>query len=699
MPRLPAYQPGQVGPVQAAGERFRPANNNGGWAGGAAEGLHKLSRTVGKIAEDRIEIQNAADQAKAREQWLSFKTQGDALLANAEAARGLDASKAVNDARDELEKLRREALSPLAGNKPVSEMLRSQLGAQIANYEGTLVRHEKQQVFNAADAAFAAQASSARDDAIRLWDKPDEARAHVEGGKSIIRQRADMLGYGEEQTAGEVKAFESSAIRGTISSLFARGDNEAAIAFSDANLSRMTADDQTAMSGLLRAAREDRLAYADAMEVIGAGVATKDIPVASGGKFSLPVAGGRATSGFGAARGEGRGHNGVDWAAPLGTPVTPMAPGRVVSVASDARSGKFVVVDHGDGLTTSYSHLGRQDVAVGDTVQAGTVLGVVGMTGRTTGPHVHTVARQHGKPIDPVSLLGKGARGGASGAGWDLKAGLAAIDRKDWSFERKQAAKAALQREFSQRDAAEAREEREADREASAMVLELGDRFRSMEQIPEALRDRMSVGSLATYTAAAKANAAPTGPPANSVDFLILSRQAQQDPAAFASVNLGEYIGKVTDAQLRGLSDKQGAIIRGGQGAIDLRETIEGTISTFALPEMKLTGKGGDTADRIRVHDSMEAYLRALTGGKRKPTPSELRDAFNTATRAIIVQRPGRLWGTNETTLRPYDLQFDDIPKAEVAKARAALERAGEDASEQAIVDLYVQKLAATKAR
>lgn len=126
--------------------------------------------------------------------------------------------------------------------------------------------------------------------------------------------------------------------------------------------------------------------------------------------FTMPVTGGTFTSGFGASRdGGSRRHNGLDIAAPAGSPVTPIAPGTVVKVGSDGRSGLFVKVRHSDGRVSSYAHLAQQSVKQGDAVGPGTRLGTVGTSGNATGPVVHLVIRdKNGQAVDPRPLLGHG---------------------------------------------------------------------------------------------------------------------------------------------------------------------------------------------------------------------------------------------------------------------------------------------------
>jgi len=95
-------------------------------------------------------------------------------------------------------------------------------------------------------------------------------------------------------------------------------------------------------------------------------------------------------------------HNGVDMNVDIGTPVRAAQSGRVKMVGKSRTSGKYVVIDHGHGVTTSYLHLDQQDVKWGAEVEAGDVIGLSGNTGMSTGPHLHFVIRVGGRSIDPA---------------------------------------------------------------------------------------------------------------------------------------------------------------------------------------------------------------------------------------------------------------------------------------------------------
>ncbi|PYV06077.1 MAG: hypothetical protein DMG26_03950 [Acidobacteria bacterium] len=99
-------------------------------------------------------------------------------------------------------------------------------------------------------------------------------------------------------------------------------------------------------------------------------------------------------------------HQGLDIDAPLGSPVTAAANGVVLRAdSSEHRYGNQITLDHGRGITTHYAHLSRMSVSPGQHVQQGQVIGNVGMTGRTTGPHLHFEVRVHGQAVNPRRFL------------------------------------------------------------------------------------------------------------------------------------------------------------------------------------------------------------------------------------------------------------------------------------------------------
>jgi len=98
-------------------------------------------------------------------------------------------------------------------------------------------------------------------------------------------------------------------------------------------------------------------------------------------------------------------HGGADFLSPAGTPIHAPNAGRIVIARNLYYSGNTVIVDHGLGLFSTFAHLSRIDVHEGDVVTSGQAVGLVGATGRVTGPHLHWAVRAGNARVDPLSLL------------------------------------------------------------------------------------------------------------------------------------------------------------------------------------------------------------------------------------------------------------------------------------------------------
>lgn len=123
----------------------------------------------------------------------------------------------------------------------------------------------------------------------------------------------------------------------------------------------------------------------------------------------MPVRNSRMSSGYGMRRHPVRGgrrmHKGIDLAAPTGTPVYATANGIVTLARSGRGYGLYIKIDHGSDLETRYAHLSRIAVAVGEPVKKGEVIGYVGSTGWSTGPHLHYEVRVDGVAVNPLPYM------------------------------------------------------------------------------------------------------------------------------------------------------------------------------------------------------------------------------------------------------------------------------------------------------
>lgn len=187
------------------------------------------------------------------------------------------------------------------------------------------------------------------------------------------------------------------------------------------------------------------------------------VPTDENGYVSPIEGGGNVTSGYGMrthpVTGGRKFHTGIDYGAAEGTPVRAVKSGTVTMAAFGARGsgyggfGNVIIIDHGDGYQSVYAHLSRFACRVGETVRQGQVIGYVGSTGMSTGPHLHFIIQKtgHAQPtqgntVDPASLTyvdgttipastegysmeddsgesGKSLLGAAAGAGWEMTKG------------------------------------------------------------------------------------------------------------------------------------------------------------------------------------------------------------------------------------------------------------------------------------
>jgi len=153
----------------------------------------------------------------------------------------------------------------------------------------------------------------------------------------------------------------------------------------------------------------DVVAVGSALFIPEARMSSLDLAFAIGEVFAYPTVG-RFTSGFGFRSdpftGQRRFHNGLDLANSIGTPIRASMAGRVVHIESQVGNyGKFIIVQHARGYQTLYAHLDSFAVSIGQYVVQGQVIGRMGHTGRSTGPHLHFSIIENGNFVDPRRFL------------------------------------------------------------------------------------------------------------------------------------------------------------------------------------------------------------------------------------------------------------------------------------------------------
>jgi len=224
------------------------------------------------------------------------------------------------------------------------------------------------------------------------------ALSHIEAALDRV-ERGQALAVNRLQDRYENKVRQ---IRSTLAQLGLRADTTAPASGGPFVPVKLATDDQAFGRALLRV----NLARADAN---GLSTALLKVPLRK------PIAGDiDESSPFGIRTDpivhEAAMHTGIDFRGDTGDPIRATAAGTVTIAGWSGGYGKMVEIDHGNGLATRYGHLSEIDVDVGDTVRAGSVVGKLGSTGRSTGPHLHYEVRVKGEAVDPQKFLDAGER-------------------------------------------------------------------------------------------------------------------------------------------------------------------------------------------------------------------------------------------------------------------------------------------------
>lgn len=230
------------------------------------------------------------------------------------------------------------------------------------------------------DAQIADQVRESRDAARRAHQETKRVRARVTAATRVVAVRMAQQQALQDQLIASRRALGES-----------RGAKHRALAETQAEQERFVAE-------------ADALAAADAQVrsqlSVRSASGSSGVPSSSG---LIWPAGGPVVSGFGMRW--GRLHTGIDIAAGYGVPIRAAAAGTVVSAGWNGGYGNYTLVDHGNGLSTGYAHQSSIAVGAGTRVSQGQVIGYVGNTGHSFGPHLHFEVRVGGSPVDPLGYL------------------------------------------------------------------------------------------------------------------------------------------------------------------------------------------------------------------------------------------------------------------------------------------------------
>ena len=200
-----------------------------------------------------------------------------------------------------------------------------------------------------------------------------------------LRQRAGLAADGTPPSTTEVEPSQGGVSRSV--------DAEALFSLAQSRLPQIDSE----LEGQVRPALESTLAeeQARAASLPNAKPLKQDLEVSS--EFGL------RRNPFGGRRYEM--HSGIDFRGAIGTPIYATAQGLVMKAERSGGYGNHIVIDHGYGYKTLYAHLSQLDVKVGDRVDRGDLIGALGNTGRSSGPHLHYEVHHNGQPVNPRYYL------------------------------------------------------------------------------------------------------------------------------------------------------------------------------------------------------------------------------------------------------------------------------------------------------
>lgn len=698
MPTVPIEQ-NRVGIAEVTGAKLQAADRSGTGLEALGKGMTQLAGAGADYAIGQDQIQDHADRIYARNLAIEYKKAADPVVSEFLSAEGMNATDQGVAVQGRLGELGKDLLGR-ASNPRMRSYLQPMLDEAQTNYTGTVADHSRKQLRVATDSTYKAEMGMAGERAAMSFGDPVKQRQSLDEGLAALTRLQKLHGWTDEAVSLERQKFTSQVHTQVMDGILARVDADPteAAAYYEAHHGEMTVAARTEALNDLKKPLELRQAVEDfAFISSGAppGMAGQRARV-EGGVYRPPVEG-RISNSF--ADHVRRGSVGLDVAAPIGSAIRPVAGGTVVQVGQDSKSGRFVIVKHPDGHTSSYSHMGNQSVKVGDPVGGGAVLGTVGMTGNTSGPHVHLrIKDASGKDVDPETMMGSKAAGGSVIGGgetprrWDKAQLYANIDKQDWTLERKEQAKNQVDKRVSSDENLLGRQYQDANREAAQIIGDLGDNFTSKNQIPRAVRDRMDPLDVLERDNQARANrdrlASGTSIKPNGPRQIELNQLRFNSPGAFMGMDLTKESGKISSAEMDTLRAQQASMLK------DSREwtPLPGIGSAYGRG-VSINGMKPKPADEVAIKQIMEAEAARLFKSRKDAplTPKDYDDLFRSATRDVVTEKTGLFGGKSQGTKPRYEIDAGLVPEAARQQIIAGYKRAhgGAEPDEATVAQAY----------
>jgi hypothetical protein len=715
MPVVPVAQ-NRVGIASVTDAKLQPGDFSGNAFDALGQGMQRLGeggQDLAKMLEHQEAIQDqAATKQLDNEATLAIRNvlwTGDGAYFTKQ---GSDALNAREPTQKALQKIREDMLGRVTSDRQ-RKMLTDQLDRRLSEEFDGIARYSLQQNIKYEQDQSVSRQAIQTDEAVRSFEDPVKFESAYNTGLGEIRSRADIEGWSPERLKIEESDY-STGIHGAVTMGLIDKDPTQANAYFQQHRDKIDYKAQAKLEGLLREPLERRadMAIADAAMNPGEAAATEpktrggySDPLRGAGK--APVRGGE----YGAARDYG-GHQGDDWPAPVGTAVYSGHGAGVAKVSRSRLGGNTVTIDHGDGVVTRYMHLSAIAVQNGQRVDGDTPIGQVGVSGRSTGPHLHYEARVNGRPVDPGSLVTHATRKMDPAPG-DLGAALANVDadpRLANDPVRRERVKSEVIRRFGVADAVRAKQTDAARDDAWQYIDRLPENgFTSYSQLPSGIRARLDQDPSAAHQFHELADATRASltkaPKTNPMAFITMSDAYARDPAAFLKVrpevmrtqlddgDFNIYMGWRRDA----LQDKTGTGKTAKWNAD--KEVLDASSTVMEAAGLTTTGK--KEKERAGVAQSIAGFQRQMVGWAEgyksihgKPPPAaEIRQQAS----RYLVQGT---WRDPTTGAKRTDYLFNypekqgvDLAMTVPADVAARIRRQAPRATDADVTQIYISGL------
>jgi murein DD-endopeptidase MepM/ murein hydrolase activator NlpD len=728
MARVPDYQPQPI-EVRTGGERFSAPDMGAGTAE-LAQGVEQLGQAVGQFQAEHMKVAAMSADAQAHEQSLTGQQDMTKVLTDFTQLQGGNAVQGQKAAIQSLQGIYDNGLKAMSTpmmqkfyatrTAPMLAVAQAKVNehavTQVTAQKAATLRAQVQLDSDTAAAsyadpkAFAQGLSAVRNSAVAdgqfqgLADAAlqDHVRERV-GGAVLSAISLAVTANSAPQAVGLYKAFAGDltmAQRNDAMRLVAKPLEDA----DNANLFALAATGHTAApSDPLHAVngQPDAVPAPGAAPVKAVQTPTVAAPNAT---YQAPTSGGKVSDSYAAHL--ARGSHGVDFPAPLGSAIKPVAAGVVTVGKPDARSGQWVEVKHPDGSTTTYAHMGNISVHDGQEVGQSDVLGTVGMTGHTTGPHVHLRMRDaQGNDVDPAKVIGKQPDIVAPSTAprlYDVAAILTNIRAMGLGPEREaRAIEYARNRAGSDRSAIEqnyADAKESAGTYVDAYIAKHNGEYPT--SLPQSVLAPLKPSDAAAFNRqlaeAAKRKSDEAVAKAQMKTDYDLQLKMYEDHDGFLNTNLNDYAGRLSPSGFQSLRLEQARLKAQAakpQTWEPYSETVKAynTFATFnqdAVP--KSSGKNDEDFVRRKavILETMKAKAAEMAGQGKRPTDSD----WQNIARSAVASAQATVTMSRGSKKAVYDLTVNDLPTATVDYLRRQLRDVGVgDPTDADIIAAYAE--------